>query len=257
VSCHIRAHERHEGVPPCLWYLPRHLAMDVDCPSSCICRRLSGAPAVPRERGVSSSRPRHDVVTHYNAATQALIRRKVSTGGSCELPLSKLCSVQFCLAWPLCRHDRAKLTLQVRPYDADAITRIQMPPPPLPVSWGRTVQPYVPPRACVRPAPADVAELDTAAAPLCRTYQAGRQQRPSCSWFTVGAIASCEHCNYSTVLRHTCQLLGVHCCAGCAGAARLGKHVFSGRCSRRCAAGGTGTYAHGAAVPRRLCVLVG
>jgi hypothetical protein len=42
-----------------------------------ICRRHNSAPKVPRERGVSSSRPRHDVVTHYNAATQALIRRKV------------------------------------------------------------------------------------------------------------------------------------------------------------------------------------
>lgn len=46
-----------------------------------ICRRLSSAPRAPRERGLSSSRPRHGVVTHYNAATQALIRRKVLSPG--------------------------------------------------------------------------------------------------------------------------------------------------------------------------------
>lgn len=88
-----------------------------------------------------------------------------------QLPLSSGMQRPCLLSRVTTQHKRAKLSLQVRPYDADAITRIQMPPPPLPVSWGRTVQPYVPPHACVRPMPADAAEPDSAAA-FGRTYQA-------------------------------------------------------------------------------------
>lgn len=79
------------------------LAVDVDCLPACICRRLSGAPTVPRERGLSSSRPRHDVVTHYNAATQALIRRKVSASHVWQLAAAASIphSVQSCPALPL------------------------------------------------------------------------------------------------------------------------------------------------------------
>lgn len=64
---------------------------------------------------------------------------------------------------------------QVRPYDADAITRIQMPPPPLPISWGRTVQPYEPQQASSQRQAAEAAQLDGAAGAFQRTYQACSQ----------------------------------------------------------------------------------
>lgn len=65
--------------------------------------------------------------------------------------------------------------MQVRPYDADAITRIQIQPPPLPISWGRTVQPYVPQQARSRPQAAEAAQLNSTAHAFERTYQACHQ----------------------------------------------------------------------------------
>ncbi|CAL5228471.1 g11612 [Coccomyxa viridis] len=69
-------------------------------------RRQRG-PNQPRTGGLGHSKLRHQIVTHYNAVTQALIRRRV------------------------------------RVVDEDALYRIMV-PQPLPLSWGRTVQPYDP-----------------------------------------------------------------------------------------------------------------
>ena len=52
--------------------------------------------------------------------------------------------------------------------DEDAILRIQIPPPPLPISWGRTVQPYVPPYLHSQPQPSPA---DSQAGPFSRSYQ--------------------------------------------------------------------------------------
>ncbi|KAL3145500.1 hypothetical protein ABBQ32_003324 [Trebouxia sp. C0010 RCD-2024] len=60
-----------------------------------------------RQRGGSYAKPRQHIVTHYNAATQALIRRKVKV------------------------------------IDKDALYHVKV-PNPLPLSWGRTVKPYEP-----------------------------------------------------------------------------------------------------------------
>lgn len=67
--------------------------------------------------------------------------------------------------------------VQVRPVDADAIVRIQMPPPPLPISWGRTVQPFVPQHSDSQRQAAQAAEAGGA---FDRTYQACRQLPCSC-----------------------------------------------------------------------------
>lgn len=62
---------------------------------------------IPRKSStVSGSGQRHKIVTAYNPETQAYVRRKV------QVP------------------------------DPDEIVQIRIPPPPLPVSWGRTVRPY-------------------------------------------------------------------------------------------------------------------
>ncbi|BDA48164.1 hypothetical protein COCOBI_11-4240 [Coccomyxa sp. Obi] len=68
-------------------------------------RGSRGPGRAPRAAG--AGKQRHNVITHYNAVTQALIRRKVKVA------------------------------------DPDAIYRIQV-PLPLPLSWGRSVQPYMP-----------------------------------------------------------------------------------------------------------------
>ncbi len=72
-----------------------------------------------RSSGLPSAASRLATLTHYNAATRSLIRRKVHV------------------------------------VDKNALYRIMMPLPPLPISWGRTVKPYVPAAAGgSQPAPA-------------------------------------------------------------------------------------------------------
>lgn len=66
-------------------------------------RKASGG-----QRGPRPARVKHRMVTAYNPATQALVRRKVRISGQEE------------------------------------ITQIRIPGPPLPLAWGRTVKPYVP-----------------------------------------------------------------------------------------------------------------
>jgi hypothetical protein len=68
---------------------------------------ISRGPRVPRN--AAGIRARHNVVIAYNPDTQALVRRRVR-------------------AVP----------------DRDEIVHIRIPPPPLPVSWARTVRPYIP-----------------------------------------------------------------------------------------------------------------
>ncbi|KAK9804306.1 hypothetical protein WJX72_006023 [[Myrmecia] bisecta] len=77
-------------------------------------RRLRKGLKLPRHRGAAGqAKPsRHNVVTHYNAFTQALIRRKV------------------------------------RAVDKDAINQVRVPNPPLPLSWGHSVQQFVPLDTC-------------------------------------------------------------------------------------------------------------
>ena len=53
------------------------------------CRRA------PRERGFSQSKPRYDIITHYNAATQALIRRKVSGFHGCAMSMLDVMGLQL------------------------------------------------------------------------------------------------------------------------------------------------------------------
>ncbi len=85
--------------------------------------------------------------------------------------------------------------LQVRPYDADAIMRIQMPPPPLPFSWGRTVQAYVPAELRSQPAAEamdDDSGAEAAQGPFDRTYQA--RQMPSCE-HTISFLCTWVKCS--------------------------------------------------------------
>jgi len=60
------------------------------------------------QRNLGALRARHNIVTAYNPATQALVRRKV------------------------------------RVEDPDSIAQIRVPAAPLPLSWGRAVKPYIP-----------------------------------------------------------------------------------------------------------------
>lgn len=76
----------------------------------------------PRQPGGSYAKPRQHIVTHYNATTQALIRRKVKV------------------------------------LDKDALYHVKV-PSPLPLSWGRTVKPYVPEAIRQQP-PATAVESD-------------------------------------------------------------------------------------------------
>lgn len=62
---------------------------------------------IPRKSSTINRDQRHKIVTAFNPETQAYVRRKV------RIP------------------------------DPDEIVQIRIPPPPLPVSWGRTVKPYV------------------------------------------------------------------------------------------------------------------
>ncbi|KAL4447954.1 hypothetical protein ABPG75_005173 [Micractinium tetrahymenae] len=62
------------------------------------------------QRTAACVRAHHNIITAYNPATQALLRRRVRGGDSRE-----------------------------------EIVQLRVPPPPIPVSWGRTVAPYVPP----------------------------------------------------------------------------------------------------------------
>lgn len=57
-----------------------------------------------------ASKVRHRVVTAYNPSTQALVRRRIKVA------------------------------------DPNAIQFIRIPPPPIPLSWGRVIAPYTPPR---------------------------------------------------------------------------------------------------------------
>eukprot|EP00889_Picochlorum_renovo_P004098 jgi/Picre1/31128/NNA_006482.t1 len=57
-----------------------------------------------------SSKVRHRVVTAYNPSTQALVRRRIKVA------------------------------------DPNAIQFIRIPPPPIPLSWGRVIAPYTPPK---------------------------------------------------------------------------------------------------------------
>ena len=69
----------------------------------------TGSSGVARaQRNAGSIAARHSIVTAYNPETQSLVRRKV------------------------------------RVVDPDEIIQIRVPPTPLPLSWGRTVQPYIP-----------------------------------------------------------------------------------------------------------------
>jgi N6-adenosine-specific RNA methylase IME4 len=61
-----------------------------------------------RQRSVAAPKVRHRVVTAYNPSTQALVRKKVKVA------------------------------------DPNEIQYIRLPPPPLPLSWGRTIAPYSP-----------------------------------------------------------------------------------------------------------------
>lgn len=70
-------------------------------------RRGHSSVRVPRN--AAAAKARHNVVTAYNPETQALVRRRV------------------------------------RAADPHEIVQIRIPPAPIPVSWGRTVRPYVPP----------------------------------------------------------------------------------------------------------------
>ncbi|DBB12314.1 TPA: hypothetical protein ACH3X3_006407 [Trebouxia sp. C0006] len=86
-------------------------------------KKLKSKGGQIRQCGGSYAKPRQHIVTHYNATTQALIRRKVKV------------------------------------IDKDALYHVKV-PHPLPLSWGRTVKPYEP--ASVRQQPsAAAAAADT------------------------------------------------------------------------------------------------
>lgn len=85
-------------------------------------KKLKSKGGQIRQRGGSYAKPRQHIVTHYNATTQALIRRKVKV------------------------------------IDKDALYHVKV-PHPLPLSWGRTVKPYEP--ASVRQEPSVAAAADT------------------------------------------------------------------------------------------------
>ncbi|KAL4425126.1 hypothetical protein ABPG77_008231 [Micractinium sp. CCAP 211/92] len=70
-------------------------------------RQASGARL---QRTAACVRAHHNIITAYNPATQALVRRRVRAGDA-----------------------------------RDDIVQLRVPPAPIPVSWGRTAAPYVPP----------------------------------------------------------------------------------------------------------------
>ncbi|KXZ44950.1 hypothetical protein GPECTOR_60g727 [Gonium pectorale] len=88
-----------------------------------------GAPRQPRAGGGGSGASRHAVaqmVTQLNRDTNALIRRRVAGGAS---------------------------------GGGDGLVQLRLPPPPLPLSWGRTVRPYQPPEPCRLPEPYGAAAM--------------------------------------------------------------------------------------------------
>lgn len=111
-------------------------------------RHGSGASRGPRgQRSASTMRARHSVVTAYNPATQALVRRRV------------------------------------RVDDPDEIVQIRVPPAPLPLSWGRTVKPYV---------PVHMRTERPEAVPSLAPIPAGQQppEPPPCNYIELPSLAS-------------------------------------------------------------------
>lgn len=80
-------------------------------------KRLHSGRLKGHEKGISisSDKPRYQDVTQFNASTRSFVRRRL------------------------------------RVEDPSAILQIRLPPPPLPASWGRAVQPWQPLRSCDQP----------------------------------------------------------------------------------------------------------
>ncbi|KAG2431763.1 hypothetical protein HXX76_009259 [Chlamydomonas incerta] len=109
-------------------------------------QRSGGGAAAPRQprapgAGGQSRHMVHQVVTQYNRDTNALIRRRIrvgSAGGAAAAgALAGGCG----------------------------LVQLRIPPPPLPLSWGRTVRPYVPPEPIPPPEPLEARPAAAAAAP--------------------------------------------------------------------------------------------
>ncbi|GAX82521.1 hypothetical protein CEUSTIGMA_g9948.t1 [Chlamydomonas eustigma] len=99
-----------------------------------------GLPPRPQlkgsHRGARERHMRHQMLTQYNKDTNALIRRKVHHASDQE--------------------------------DGETVKLIRLPPVPLPRSWGRSVEPFVPPAAVV--VPSIVGGLSTACHPSGRCF---------------------------------------------------------------------------------------
>ena len=85
-----------------------------------VSRQGSGSGAAPRlQRGVACHRARHNIIAAaFNPLTQAQLVRL--------------------------RKSRVEGGAAAEGADDDSIYHLRLPPPPLPLSWGRTITPYVP-----------------------------------------------------------------------------------------------------------------
>ena len=82
----------------------------------------------------------HQVVTQYNRDTNALIRRRIRVGAG------GAAAIGGALA------------------GGGGLVQLRIPPPPLPLSWGRTVRPYVPPEPMPPPEPLEGKPVEATAA---------------------------------------------------------------------------------------------